>query len=121
MDARQFRILEFLEISGEHELSGSRANPSVEVRSPRLDQLVHSVSTGRGPVARVAKRGIIAVTPQKLRRHGLGAVEGSMIRAEPAPPDEYLMAELREQYRPEVEALAAYLDRDLISLWGYGP
>ena len=29
------------------------------------------------------------------------------------------MAELRERYRPEVEAFGEYLGRDLLTLWGY--
>ena len=29
------------------------------------------------------------------------------------------MAELRERYRPEVEAFGEYLGRDLSTLWGY--
>lgn len=111
------RILDFLEIDASEELSSSRANPTVEVRSPRMDQLVHSVSVGRGPVSRIAKRGIVALTPRRLRRQGLGAVERRIVRQEPSPPDEELMAALRAQYRPEVEALSEYLDRDLVSLW----
>ena len=112
------RILDFLGVDSSRELRASRANPTVEVRSPRLDQLVHSISVGRGPVSSVAKRGIVAVTPQRLRRRSLGAVEGSIIRQAPTPPDEELLEELRERYRPEVETLSEYLDRDLLSLWG---
>jgi hypothetical protein len=29
------------------------------------------------------------------------------------------MEEIRRRYRPEVEALSEYLDRDLVRLWGY--
>ena len=29
------------------------------------------------------------------------------------------MGEIRRRYRPEVEALCEYLDRDLVRLWGY--
>ena len=113
------QILDFLEVDPALELRPSRANPTVEVRSPRIDQLVHSVRVGRGPVSAVAKRGIVAVTPRRLRRRSLGAVERRIVREEPSPPDEDLMAELRARYRPEVEALSEYLDRDLVALWGY--
>jgi hypothetical protein len=37
----------------------------------------------------------------------------------PPPPDERLMLELRRRFKPEVQALSDYLDRDLVSLWGY--
>jgi hypothetical protein len=29
------------------------------------------------------------------------------------------MMELRQRFKPEVVALSEYLDRDLVSLWGY--
>ncbi len=29
------------------------------------------------------------------------------------------MSELRRRFEPEVVALSEYLDRDLVSLWGY--
>jgi hypothetical protein len=29
------------------------------------------------------------------------------------------MRELRQRYRSEVEAVSEYLDRDLVSFWGY--
>jgi hypothetical protein len=35
------------------------------------------------------------------------------------PPDERLMLELRRRFKGEVAALSEYLDRDLLSLWGY--
>ena len=37
----------------------------------------------------------------------------------PPPPDEEFMLELRRRYKGEVLALSEYLDRDLVSLWGY--
>ena len=35
------------------------------------------------------------------------------------PEDKRLTAELRSRFKPEVVALSEYLDRDLVSLWGY--
>jgi hypothetical protein len=29
------------------------------------------------------------------------------------------MRELRRRFKPEVQALGDYIDRDLVSLWGY--
>ena len=37
----------------------------------------------------------------------------------PPPADESVMLELRRRFKPEVVALSEYLDRDLVSLWGY--
>jgi hypothetical protein len=115
------KILDFLDVAPDFELPPRRANPTVGVRSPRLDQLVHAVSIGGGPLTRAAKRGIKALTPQRLRRRGLSAFEQRVIYSEPAHADPELMAELRDTYRGEVEALSKYLDRDLISLWPYEP
>jgi hypothetical protein len=42
-----------------------------------------------------------------------------LVYGEPPPPDEQLMAELRSRFKGEVVALGEYLDRDLVSLWGY--
>jgi hypothetical protein len=115
------RILRFLEVDEGIELVARRSNPTVQVRSPRIDQFVRAVSKGEGRVSRVAKRGIKAVTPQRLRRRGLSTFESRLNYRLPPNPDEELLGELRDKYRPEVEALSDYLERDLISLWGYEP
>jgi hypothetical protein len=39
-------------------------------------------------------------------------------RARAEPPEEFML-ELRRRFKPEVEAVSEYLDRDLVSLWGY--
>lgn len=114
-------ILRFLEVDDAIELTARRANPTVQMRSRRMDQLVRAVSKGEGQLAGVAKRGIKAVTPQRLRRRGLGAFESRLNYRPPPNPDEELLMELRATYRPEVELLSDYLDRDLIALWGYEP
>jgi hypothetical protein len=89
------------------------------MRSQRLDDLVHAVSVGRGPVSRVAKSAIKALTPRKLRRDALGVTQRRIVHGTPAPPDERLMIELRRRFKPEVVALSEYLNRDLVGLWGY--
>jgi hypothetical protein len=42
-----------------------------------------------------------------------------VVNADPPPPDERFMLELRRRFKPEVQALSDYLDRDLVSLWKY--
>jgi hypothetical protein len=37
----------------------------------------------------------------------------------PPPLDAKLERELRRRFAPEVRALSEYLDRDLVTLWGY--
>jgi Sulfotransferase domain len=111
------RILRFLGVDEGVEPAESNANPTVDVRSLRLDGLVHAVSTGRGPLAGVAKKGIKAVTSERLRRRSLDGFEQRVNYRPPPDPDEELMAELRARYRPEVEALSEHLDRNLLALW----
>ena len=60
-----------------------------------------------------------AVTPRSLRRRGLRTLRDTVLYASPPPPDEQLMLELRRRFKGEVVALSEFLDRDLVSLWGY--
>jgi Sulfotransferase family len=95
------------------------ANPSVRVRSRRLHDLVHSVSTGRDPASRIAKAGLKGLTSRRLRRQALRVTQRRMVYTEPHAPDEDLMLELRRRFKGEVAAASEYLGRDLVSLWGY--
>lgn len=113
------KILRFLEVDDSIELGASAANPTVRVRSPRLDRLVHSVSMGRGPVSAKLKRQINRVTPKRFRRRALHAVQHRVLRADPRPADEELVQDLRRRYKPEVVALSEFLERDLVALWQY--
>jgi hypothetical protein len=113
------RVLRFLGVDDAAPVASVEANPTVAMRSQQLDDLVHAVSVGRGPLSRAAKGAIKALTPPGVRRAALRTARRRFVVGAPAPPDERLMAELRGRFRPEVEALGAYLGRDLVSLWGY--
>ncbi len=113
------RVLRFLEVDETPAVVATEANPTVRVRSQQLDDLMHAVSVGRGPASRMAKGAIKTLTPASVRRAGLRAARQRLVLGAPRPPDERLMAELRQRFEPEVVALSEYLDRDLVSLWGY--
>jgi hypothetical protein len=114
------RILRFLEVKDDVPLDLISANvTSSTVRSYQVKDVVHTVSTGRGPVSRAAKAAVKMVTTRRLRRGAIGTIQRRVVVAEPPPPDESLMLELRRRFAPEVIALGEYLDRDLVSLWGY--
>jgi hypothetical protein len=113
------RVLRFLGVDETPPVEPIDANPTVLLRSHRLDDLLRSVSVGRGPAARMAKGAIKTVLPRNLRRGALRATRERVVIAEPPAPDESTMLELRRRFRPEVEALGQVLDRDLIKLWGY--
>jgi hypothetical protein len=112
-------VLRFLEVDDTAPIEPSKANPTVRARSQRLHELVHAVGVGTGPVSRTVKAGVKAVTPGGPRRRAYYATQHRMVFAEPPPPDERLMSELRVRFKQEVVALAQYLDRDLVGLWGY--
>jgi hypothetical protein len=112
------RVLRFLEVDDDLELPAVEANPSYAVRSPRLNGALRSLG-GSGRVARTARRTLVTLVPRRLRRGALGLVRRHVLYGPPPEPDERVMAELRERYRPEVEAFGEYLGRDLLTLWGY--
>ncbi|HSZ06386.1 MAG TPA: sulfotransferase [Solirubrobacteraceae bacterium] len=113
------RVLRFLEVDDTIPIEATEANPTVHVRSLRMYELVRSLYLGRGPLARVAKAGIKALTPQQLRRQALESTRERVLYSAPPPPDEQLMRELRVRFNDEVVALSEYLGRDLVTFWGY--
>jgi len=113
------RVLGFLEVDDTAPVRLLEANPTVAVRSQRLHELVHAVSVGRGPLSLAVKGAIKALTPTGLRRNALHATQRNVVYRQPPLPDEAFMRELRQRFKGEVAALSEYLDRDLLSLWGY--
>ncbi len=116
-------IMRFLGVDEEVEIRAIEANPTVRVRAGRLHGLKRRVHNAQGPLARAVKGSLDAAIPAGVRRSVVRPLRRQLRRkvvfAEPEPPDERLMAELRERFRGEVEALSAALGRDLTTLWGY--
>jgi hypothetical protein len=112
-------VLRFLDVDDSIPIAQLDANPTVRVRSQRLNELVHGVSVGHGPVSLAAKAGVKAVLPRRLRRGALTAAQRHLVFAGPREPDEELMLGLRRRFKGEVVALSEYLGRDLVALWGY--
>ena len=113
------QVLRFLEVDDTSPIQVTDANPTVLIRSPRLHGMVRSLYLGEGPAARAVKTGVKAVTTRQLRHEGLRTLRRKVIYGKPAPVDEQLMTELRRRSKAEVIALSEYLDRDLVTLWGY--
>jgi hypothetical protein len=112
-------LLRFLDVDDSTPVEAVVANPSVGMRSQGLDELVHSVSVGRGPASRAAKAALKTVTPRSARRHALGLTQRHLVHRAPPAPDDAFTLELRRRFAGEVAALSEYLDRDLVTLWGY--
>jgi hypothetical protein len=113
------RVLRFLDVDDTTAIEATEANPTVGVRSVRMYQMMRSLYLGRGPVAQVAKTMIKALTPQRARREGLESLRRRVLYSKPRPADEELMLELRRRFKDEVVALSEYVDRDLVTFWGY--
>jgi Sulfotransferase domain len=112
-------VLRFLEVSERDPIEVTDANRSVALRSRQLDDAVRSLSSGRGPVMRALKAPVRRFTSQRMRRGALALARRRLVYGEPPAPDDGLMLQLRRGFRAEVAALSDYLDRDLVSLWGY--
>jgi Sulfotransferase domain len=113
------QVLRFLEVDDTVPVQAAEVNPTVRVRSQRLYRLVRSVYMGYGPASRVLKAVIKALTPRRLRRDANLTIQRRVLYGSPRPPDEELILELRSRFKSEVVALSEYLDRDLVTLWGY--
>jgi Sulfotransferase domain len=113
------QVLRFLDVDDTRQVELVEANPTVRVRAPRLDQFIRSLYLGRGAASGAGKRAAKALVPERLRRSSLRVMRRQVMYTTPRPPDEELMAELRHRFKREVVALGEYLDRDLVTLWGY--
>jgi hypothetical protein len=118
-EATVHRVLRFLDVDETYPVGVVEANPTMGVRSVRLDSFMRTVRTGRGPVSGAVKMVVKGITPWKLRHHLLYPMRHRIVYAHPKPPDEDFMLELRRRFKPEVVALSEYLRRDLVKLWGY--
>jgi hypothetical protein len=126
-DATVGQVLRFLDVDDTYALTADpqspiavSANPTVRARSQRLNELMHALSVGRGPVSVAVKAALKTVTPRRLRSKSLSALQQRVLFADPKPPDEQVILDLRRRCKPEVVALSEYLGRDLVTLWGYG-
>jgi len=112
-------VLRFLDVDDTCPIGVIRANPTVRLRARKVDELLRSVYLGQGPTSRAVKGAVMALAPRQLRRRALRVARRQVVYGKPPPPDEDLMLELRHRFKGEVVALSEYLDRDLVTLWGY--
>jgi hypothetical protein len=113
------RVLRFLDVDETVPITVKEVNSSVGVRARGVHELVHALSVGQGPIPRTVKALSGTIAPRRLSRSTALAIRDRIFFTEPSPPDEALMRDLRRRFRGEVVALSEYLDRDLVSLWGY--
>jgi hypothetical protein len=112
-------VLRLLDVDRDTAIVPLNANPTVAPRSRRLDTWLFALRSGRTPIARAANSTLKALTPRRTHRKLARAVQRNLVYRSAPAPDADLMLELRARFKPEVLALSEYLDRDLVSLWGY--
>jgi hypothetical protein len=114
------KVLQFLDVADDVPMERLEANPTVRVRSKRLEDLLRVAPLGTGSLARVAKSAVKSVTSRRLRHSALRLARRRVLYTQPPPADDEVMLGLRRRFKGEVVALSDYLGRDLVSLWGYG-
>ncbi len=112
-------VMRFLEVDDSVEVEAVEANPTVAIRSLRLNNAVGALYEGRGPVGRAVSQTVKAVTPTRLRRRAYRTVRGRLVYGKPPAPDRDAMKQMRRRFKDEVVALGEYMERDLVALWGY--
>ena len=113
-------VLRFLEVDDSLAVTQVDTRPLKDVRVQRLHDLTVSLQEARRnpAAANPALRTVAALTPDPLRE-ALGSSWRRFIYRPRVEPSATFMRELRLRFKPEVEAISEYLDRDLVSLWGY--
>jgi hypothetical protein len=118
-DATVRRVQRFLGVDDTVPIVPSRANPTVQMRSPRLHSLMHAVSVGRGRGSLAVKSALKAVMPAEARRTLVRTANERLLHRAPEEVDDAFMERLRSRYKPEVVALSEYLGEDFVARWGY--
>jgi hypothetical protein len=115
------RVLRFLEVDETVPLAPVETNHVKAVRSVRLHQLTAALHAAdkRPAAAGRSSRALNALIPQRLRSSSARDAWRRLVYSQPPAPDPGYMLELRRRFKPEVVAASEYLDRDLVSLWGY--
>jgi hypothetical protein len=114
------RVQRFLEVDDSDPIDVIDANPSITLRSTWINDLRRDLRAGRGPLLGTVKALGKTLTSKRVREL---LYYPNMRRASyrtPPPPDPAFMSELRRRFKPEVVALSEYMNRDLVTLWGYG-
>jgi hypothetical protein len=113
------RVLRFLQADETVAVAAMDANRTVALRSERLADVKRALRSGGGPVSRTLRGAGKTLTTSRMRERLYYPLQRRALYRQPPPPDEEFMLELRHRFKGEVEALSEYLDRDLVTLWGY--
>jgi Sulfotransferase family len=113
------QVLRFLDVDDSAAITPVRANPTIGVRSTRLNDMRLALRDGGGPLLSAVRGAGKAITSKRLREALYYPLQRRVVYRAAPPPDEAFMLELRRRFKGEVVALSEYLGRDLVGLWGY--
>jgi hypothetical protein len=114
------RVLRFLDVDDGWPVQLVEAHRSDRhVRSRHLNELARVVQHGRGPVSGALKSAVRGLSTREQRARWLYPIKRRIMYRDPGSPDDEFMTELRRRFKPEVVAASEYLERDLVTLWGY--
>ncbi len=116
------RVLSFLDLDDPgSSVEVIETKPLPAIRSLTLHQLTRVVGVAhRNPQSRSPlMRTVNTLLPPRLHSDTFGRLWRRLVYTPARPPDAAFMLELRRRFKPEVVALSEYLDRDLVTLWGY--
>ena len=115
------KVMRFLGVDHTVALETLDTKPVKAIRSPQLHQLANAARVARTNPAAAGPLGqaVNALTSRLVGSDRFKAAWRRLAYRAPREADEKLMVELRRRSMGEVVALSEYLDRDLVSLWGY--
>jgi hypothetical protein len=112
-------VLRFLGVDASVRIEPIEANPTVGVRSPRLQRLVAGLYSGGGSVPAALRTAAKALMPQSVRQGALQSLRRRVVYTSARAPDAGFELELRRRFKPQVVELSEFLGRDLVTQWGY--
>ncbi len=121
-EATVHQVLRFLQVDDTLPVEVIQTKPVMAVRSLALHHLAGDARRARERP--VAARPLVwaanTLMPARLRRsESFRALWQRAVYKTPPATDPQLMIELRHRFKGEVTAISEYLNRDLVSLWGY--
>jgi Sulfotransferase family len=114
-------VQRFLGVDDDLPITTVETKPISSVRSVYLHRLQRAVRRAEhdpqaaGPIARA----LTTLVPPRIRRGPLSTVFRRVTYVPQRPAHQELMLELRRRFKDEVAAIGEYLDRDLLTFWGY--
>jgi Sulfotransferase family len=112
-------VLRFLEVDDTVPIEQNETDPKKDVRIWRLHDFAGSMRQARrGDAAPPAVRLLDAAISDRARK-ALSPHWRRFIYRPRSEPDAGFVRELRRRFKPEVQAVSEYLERDLVSQWGY--